>query len=140
MPLDPRGDSCERRASLDDFVDKKCLGVIRRGLQSETVETHEDGHGRGRHALVAVDEGVVVESVHGAVPAVDLDSASSAIERGHSPLTDPAGELEEAVVARTAIERVLRAVGGREAAVTNCRQCGLEVLEITPTSPGTLLA
>lgn len=60
MPLDPRGDSCERRASLDDFFDKKCLGVIRRGPQSETVETHEDGHGRERHALVAVDEGVVV--------------------------------------------------------------------------------
>jgi hypothetical protein len=28
MPLDPSGDSRERRATLDDFVDQKRLGVI----------------------------------------------------------------------------------------------------------------
>jgi hypothetical protein len=60
MLLDPSGDSRERRATLDDFVDQKPLGVIRGGPQGETVEAHEDGHGGERHALVAVDEGVIV--------------------------------------------------------------------------------
>ena len=60
MLLDPSGDSGEWRASLDDFVDQKCLGVIRSGPQCETIEAQEDRHGRKCHALIAVDKRVVV--------------------------------------------------------------------------------
>ena len=64
MLLDPSGDSRERRATLDDFVDEKRLGVICGGPQSETVEAHKDGDGLGSVVLLATALGLLLSGTN----------------------------------------------------------------------------